>query len=141
MVSNVLIYSVILIYTFLLTSFDQKASRVCGLSLNGSRIKDARIIRVKSFVNKRVGLLNHSKLDALSGLWFCNTRKIHMKGMIIPIDLICLDKDGLIVQLVKGLQPQTGVHSGAGKTAHIFESGVGTIDQLSLKIGDRLTLC
>lgn len=83
------------------------------------------------------GLLFHGPLqDAPAGLWIAPCNSVHMLGMRQALDVVYLDRDGVILKCVPTLRPW---RLSACPGAHVaLELRTGLIAELGLKPGLRL---
>ena len=87
---------------------------------------------------RRVGLLNHTRLDAGSGLWIVPCESVHTFFMKFPIDLIYLDKQRKVVK-VRHAVPAWRLS--ACLSAHsILELPAGTAKESGTLPGDELSI-
>lgn len=68
-------------------------------------IGDIHISRANSFWLRLKGLLGKKSLSANSALLITPCRSVHTFGMRFAIRLVCLDKQGRIIQVVNELLP------------------------------------
>lgn len=124
----------------LLTRSDGDARRLRGLALNGEVLAEWRVVVAKSWVNRRVGLLNHASLDRRCALWLDGTGAVHVKGMLFPIDVLFLDAGGAVITTAPGVQPDAAPIVGPSGSVTVLEMAAGVAADLGLKVGDRLEL-
>ena len=92
----------------------------------------------KSLFSRLKGLLGSAPLTPGEGLYLVPCSSIHMFGMRFAIDAIFVDRAGIVVGLVKDLQP--GQMSGYFWRAHgCLELPAGTITATKTALGDKLT--
>ena len=88
---------------------------------------------------RRRGLLGRSHLQPGEALLITPCNGVHMFFMRFPIDMLALDKNGLVVDAVSDLRPwrirlpKRGSHS-------VLEMAAGTILQTQTKIGHRIAI-
>ena len=90
-------------------------------------------------LERAVGLLGHSRLEAGEGLWITPCHGVHTWFMRFTIDVIALDADGVIVDAVTMLKPwrmrlpKPGAYS-------VLELRGGTLLTTPVKVGDRIQI-
>ncbi len=83
------------------------------------------------------GLLGRPSLADDAGLWIVPCSSIHMFFMKFPIDVVYVDKAGVVVRCVANVQPWKT--SRGGKGAHsVFELAAGAIARHGISEGDQL---
>ena len=95
-----------------------------------------RIWHAHRFMARLRGLLGRPRLCADEGLLLSPCRQVHTFGMRYALDVVYLDKQGLIVKCVPGLAPNRV--AGAKRAHHTLELASGTIARQGLAVGDRL---
>ena len=90
-----------------------------------------------SFIDRFFGLMFTRSLAQDSGLALIPCNSIHMFWMNYPIDAIFLDKDGIVVGLVKGIKPWH-VSKMFRQAITCIEVNVGTIEATETQIGDLI---
>lgn len=95
-----------------------------------------RVWRAAGAWDKMRGLLGRPPLARGEGLLIDSCAMVHTFGMRYRLDLAFLDPQGRVLKLVAGLAPARCAGSlGAEAT---LELAPGALDQLRLKVGDRL---
>lgn len=90
------------------------------------------------FFSRLKGLLGTTSLPADRGLLLCRCNSVHMIGMRYPLDIVYLDKNGVILKLVEELRPwRLSVCLRARDT---LEVASGTIRRAGWQVGERLLL-
>jgi hypothetical protein len=90
-------------------------------------------------VERAVGLLGRSHLEAGEALWITPCHGVHTWFMRFTIDIIAMDADGVIVDTVSMLKPwrmrlpRPGAHS-------VLELPAGTLLTSPVKVGHRMTV-
>jgi protein-S-isoprenylcysteine O-methyltransferase Ste14/uncharacterized membrane protein (UPF0127 family) len=95
------------------------------------------IIQADTLLTRLIGLLDKSQSDLKTGLHIVPCSGIHTFGLQYPIDVIFLDKNGVVVHTISRLPPNRiakTIRSGRS----VLELPPGTIDRLQLKKGTRL---
>ncbi len=88
---------------YLLVSFDAKRD-VTSLKVDGS-LTGIKVLRLNSWLNRRLGLLNHISVPNGEGYLFPRTKSVHTKGMLSPIDIAFLDSKFNILELRSDVPP------------------------------------
>jgi uncharacterized protein len=105
---------------------------------SGTVVAD-RVTVASRRVERAVGLLGRSHLEAGEALWITPCHGVHTWFMRFTIDVIAMDADGVIVDTVSMLKPwrmrlpRPGAHS-------VLELPAGTLLKTPIKIGHRMTL-
>lgn len=96
--------------------------------------------RVASSLSERtVGLLATPEVLPGEGLLIERTQSIHMFFMRYPIDVIFLDRAGVVTKTVAGLKPWRVVWWARG-ARDCIELRVGTLERTATERGDQLTI-
>ncbi len=88
---------------------------------------------------RRRGLLGRSHLESGEALLIAPCNGVHMFFMKFPIDILALDKNGVVVDAVSDLKPwrirlpRSGSHS-------VLELPAGTLVKTQTKIGNRINI-
>ena len=95
-------------------------------------IKEGKVLGEKihladSFWLRLKGLLGKKALERGSGLLLRPCRQVHTWFMAFPLDIIFLDKEGQIVELIRGLGPGQ-VSPLVVRSQQVLEMPVGTIE-------------
>lgn len=99
-----------------------------------------RIMILTSWANRRTGLLNHLSIREDEGYLFKNTKKIHTKGMMFPIDVLFLDKENKVVAIRENIPPQ-GITVGPKETCSTLELAANAArKQLNINCHDQLVV-
>ena len=96
--------------------------------------------RVASSLGERtVGLLATPQVLPGEGLLIERTQSIHMFFMRYPIDVIFLDRAGVVTRTVAGLKPWRVVWWARG-ARDCIELRVGTLERTATERGDQLSI-
>jgi hypothetical protein len=91
----------------------------------------------KSFLTRLRGLLGCKNLTDHEGILIVPCRQVHTIGMAFPIDVIFINRQGIIVKVVAGLKPY---RSASAKSAfYTLEVAAGMAAKLQLIEGDQLS--
>ena len=96
-----------------------------------------RVETAQGFVARMKGLLGRDSLPNGHAMFFRNCSVVHTFGMRFRLDLLFLDRDGVIVRFVSGVCPSRIVWGGP-KAASLLEAEAGWMGRCGLDVGDRL---
>ena len=88
-------------------------------------------------LSRLIGLLNRSSLHSDEALVITQCRSIHMFFMRFPIDVIFIDKNKVIIGLVKRILPFC-MSPYFWRASSAIEVAAGTIEQTKVGKGDQL---
>ena len=89
-----------------------------------------------SWTARAVGLLLDRDLPHSTALWLRPCTSVHTIGMAYPIDVVFLDRDGIVQKVVPNLKP---LRFAAASRAHsVMEFRGGEAERLAIRVGDRL---
>jgi uncharacterized protein len=110
-----------------------------GTTTFSASVADSLPERIKG-LSDTPGLPEH--IVKLFAFGVAGEHSIWMKDMNYPIDIMWLDKTGLIVHIEENVSPETYPKSFASTVLawYVIEAKAGTITKLSLKLGDRVTV-
>lgn len=97
-----------------------------------------RVTMASRHMERAVGLLGRSHLDAGEGLWIRPCNGVHTWFMRFSIDVVAMDAEGVIVDAVSVLKPwrmrlpRPGAHS-------VLELPAGTLDART-KVGHKIQI-
>jgi uncharacterized membrane protein (UPF0127 family) len=91
-----------------------------------------------TFKARLVGLLGRHGLATGEGLLIRPTNSIHTFFMRFPIDVVFLDRQGVVVKLVSNVRPWRVTFAPRGRDA--VELRAGEADAKGIRLGDRLAL-
>ena len=96
-----------------------------------------RIGLADSWVARLRGMLARPEPAPGGGLFLTPCRSVHMFGMRFPLDVLFLDREGVVVAVYPSLAPgsRTGWHRNA---AHALELPSGALSQSGTSVGDLL---
>ena len=92
---------------------------------------------------KKRGLMFRKTLDANSGMLFLYQREalqlMWMKNTLIPLDILFIDKTGIITRIVERAVPHSlATISSRGKVLAVLELKGGLTSRLDIKRGDKV---
>ena len=100
----------------------------------------------KTQEEKAQGLMFRESLDPDRGMFFIFENEAEysfwMKDVLIPLDIIWINKDKEVVFIKKNAQPcvmkECEIIKSGKKAKYILETGAGITDKINLKMGDGL---
>ena len=95
-----------------------------------------RVWKTGSALEKMRGLLWRPELSAGEGMLLHNCGSVHTFGMGYPLDVVFLDKEGVILKMTRNLPPRR--ISGAWGAAMALELPADTAAKLELAVSERL---
>ena len=100
----------------------------------------ALVVRIADTMLRRfLGLMLARSLNRGEGLLITRCTSVHTLLMQDSIDLVYLDRMGLVVRCVPWLKPWRCSIAGTRSAAHALELSPGSIQRLDIRRGDRLT--
>ncbi|HEY7458276.1 MAG TPA: DUF192 domain-containing protein [Xanthobacteraceae bacterium] len=108
-------------------------------NLDTGRVIADRVSVASRHFERAVGLLGRSHLDAGEGLWITPCNGVHTWFMRFPIDVLALDKSGVVVDAVSTMKPwrirlpKPGAYS-------VLELSAGRLLEVETKVGDRVLI-
>jgi uncharacterized membrane protein (UPF0127 family) len=87
---------------------------------------------------RRKGLLGRESFDPSSALILLPCFSIHTAFMKFPIDAVFIDREGVVVRVVRNLPPWRAV--GAWRAHAVIEFAAGSLRARDVRTGDRLYL-
>ena len=88
--------------------------------------------------SRRRGLLGRTSLPERHGLLLAPCNAVHTFGMQFPIDVVFVDRDGLVVKIVERLGAWR--LAGAMRASVTVELAAGSVKRTRVSVGDRLFL-
>jgi len=93
---------------------------------------------------REYGLMNRAQLGEDRGMLFIfekeDVYKFWMKGTLIPLDIIWMDKDGKIVYIRENVEPCKSdpceIYGPGEKAKYVLEINGGLVSKRGMKIGD-----
>lgn len=107
-----------------------------GTLVDGTGRRLSRCYSATGAVARMVGLLGTPDLRVDEALHIDRCRSVHTFGMRIAIDVVFLDRDGVVVRVVRGLRP--GRVAAARRTRSVVETREGVLSDISP--GDHLRI-
>ena len=90
----------------------------------------------RTILQRLVGLLKTSSLEANQGLLLSPCSSIHTIGMRYNLDIVFLDKKKKVLKCVSDLKPNRA--AGVRKGYYVLELPSGSVKHNSLSVGDQL---
>lgn len=107
---------------------------------SGAHALDLRL--ADTFFTRLRGLMLAAPLHGAQGLLITRCASVHAACMRYPIDVVYLDRHGVVTRCAAGLRPWRASFGGLGwrapRTAHTLELAAGAIAALHIRPGDRL---
>lgn len=110
--------------------------KIIDLRTNETILEDLQI--ADSFLSRFRGLMGIKTLPESAGLWITPCNSVHCFFMLIPIDVIFLDKDNRVVHISKNMKPWS-VSPIVRKAKSVVETNADTLSDV-LQVGDQLIL-
>lgn len=92
-----------------------------------------------SFTSRFLGLMGRRRLNASEGILFPNCNSIHTFFMRFPIDVVLLEKTGIVIGIIGHMKPWRLLWP-KKKVNHILEMESGKAEKLGLQVGMSLQL-
>lgn len=102
----------------------------------GSLVAD-RVTVADTRVSRAIGLLSRRGLEPGEGLWIVPSRGVHTFWMRFTIDVVALDRDGVVVDAVPDMNPWR-IRLPRRGTAGVLELEAGALRRTGTKLGDRI---
>ncbi len=137
------IFLIILISLFLILLLITPKSSTTTLHLP---TKDISLIIADTTETREKGLSGKEVLPEDTAMLFIFDRPAQygfwMKDMKFPIDILWLDENYQIVDMKKGLSPETfpETYEPAEKSLYVLETNANFVEENRLKVGDRLDI-
>lgn len=106
-------------------------------NVHTGRVVASRVLTARGRFARAVGLLGRWRLDEGEALWIAPSRGVHTFGMRFAIDLVALDRDGVVVDCVERLRPWR-VRWPRRRTAGVLELAAGAVARSGTRVGHRL---
>ena len=106
---------------------------------SSGQIIATRVKIAEDFKSRSVGLLNRSSLDEDEGLLISPCNSIHTFFMKFPIDIVFLDKKGVVVRTIENMVPSRMACSML-KAFDTLELVAGKLKKTPVKVGDLLKI-
>ena len=90
-------------------------------------------------IDRAVGLLGRSHLDAGEALWITPCRGVHTWFMRFPIDVLAMDANGVVVDVVSAMGPWRMRLPKPGSES-VLEFAAGTLNNMQLKVGHQIRI-
>lgn len=123
---------------WMLIHVDGSKARHARLVIDDKLIDGSHIVIAKSWLNRRVGLLNHASLPSGNGLWIEGATSVHTKGMLFAIDVIYLDAAGQVLHILPGVEPESTTPK-LPRAKCILELAGGDAQRYEIKVGSKIS--
>lgn len=107
-----------------------------GAVYRGEQCVIPRVWRAVSAWERTRGLLGRPTLAANEGMLIEDCRMVHTVGMGYALDLVFLDRHGVVKKLVRQIAPLR--IAGSFAAAATLELAGGALAQLPIQVGERL---
>jgi len=119
--------------------------RELAARLDDGRYLASRVVVAKSLLSRFWGLMGRPGLDPEEGLWLVPCRSIHMFFMRTAIDIVFLDRDGVVVRAVSrmrpwSLRPLNITLLPVARAHSALELAPGTLERLGVAEGAHIDL-
>jgi uncharacterized membrane protein (UPF0127 family) len=113
--------------------------RFIARDLDTGLIVAARVAVATTRAQRRIGLLKHDHLDPGEGLWIAPCNGVHTCFMKFSIDILAMDRDGVVVDAVSTLKPWRMRLPRAGSWS-VLELRAGTLMRAAPALGHRIAI-
>ena len=90
-----------------------------------------------TFVKSLIGLIGRSCLKRGRGLWIKPCQSVHTFWMRFPIDVLFLDKEGIVVHFIESMKPFR-ISKHVLKARSVLELPAGSIRDSDTQLGDHI---
>jgi len=111
----------------------------CAINSTRGKILADTLDIADTFVKSLLGLMGKSSLKEGQALWINPCQSIHTFWMRFPIDVMFLDKEGLVVHLIACMKPFR-VSKHVLKARSVLELPACTISDSSTQLGDCIEI-
>ena len=108
-----------------------------AIDADTGRLLASRVVVAATRAARRRGLLGRDRLEPGEALWIVPSRGVHTGGMRFPIDVVALDRRGVVVDLVERLAPWR-IRLPRRGTFGVLELAAGTLAASRTRIGHRV---
>jgi uncharacterized membrane protein (UPF0127 family) len=98
-----------------------------------------RVEVANTSMRRLFGLLGRNGLEAGQGLWIKPSSGVHTVGMTFPIDVVGLDRKGVVLKLWNNLGPFR-LTSVSWKMHSVIELRAGKISESGIRVGDSIKM-
>jgi len=99
----------------------------------------SQVIVARSFHARLQGLIARPPLPLDTAMFFRPCSSIHTLGMAYPLDVVFLDRTGIVLKTVRNLKPFR-IAMGGLRAASALEWRAGALPGKGPEVGDRLIL-
>ncbi|HXH06775.1 MAG TPA: DUF192 domain-containing protein, partial [Vicinamibacterales bacterium] len=108
-----------------------------AIDAHTGRLLASRVVFATTRAARRRGLLGRDRLEPGEALWIAPSRGVHTCGMRFPIDVVALDRRGVVVDLVERLGPWR-IRLPRRGTFGVLELAAGTLAESRTRLGHRI---
>jgi len=69
------------------------------------RLLLARLVGADTLAARTIGFLGRTNIDGDEAMWFERCSGVHTLGMRVPIDVVFLDRDGVVLDVAAAVKP------------------------------------
>jgi uncharacterized membrane protein (UPF0127 family) len=103
------------------------------------RVLIRNVVRAIGPVARTLGLLGRTSMSDDEGMWFDGCNSIHTLFMRVPIDVVFLDRNGVVVLVAAGVKPNRPLVADRGART-VVELASGSCAREGIVEGMRLTV-
>lgn len=107
-----------------------------ALRLENGRTVCERCVLADTALARMKGLLGRTALPSGEGILLRPASSVHTAFMRFPIDVVFLDRDGVVLKVVENLKPWRS--AGARRAHAALELAAGEAARVAIAAGDRL---
>lgn len=104
--------------------------------MNNNDIAVCTAFHANRFMLRLRGLLGRPQLTDNQGLLLTPCAQVHTLGMRYSLDIVFLDKTGIVTKCITGLKPNR--FAASIKAYHALELRAGYLQECQIKVGDQL---
>jgi len=121
----------------------KKEGEVAFIKKDGKQILTIDVEIADNDQEREIGLMGRNELGELQGMLFIfdaeHIASFWMKNTVLPLDMIFVNKDGVIVTIHKYTTPfSEQAYRATAPTMFVIEVNAGFTDKYGIKIGDRI---
>jgi hypothetical protein len=109
-----------------------------ALNVSRNTVLAARVRAASTLYSRAIGLLGTAHLPEQEGLWISPCRGVHTMFMRYPIDVLFLDRDGLLLHMAS--LPPFRVSRCVRKSVGVLELAGGVLRASGTRPGDCIQL-
>lgn len=105
---------------------------------HNANLLDLNVLTAVTFLERAGGLLFRPKINMNEVLYLKPCNSVHTLGMKYSIDVVYLNRAGIIIKVIDGMKPYRASYCTSSKTVLEFISGVAK--KMNLRVGDQLLI-